>query len=270
MPGKKLLRTTIGAAGLLVLLSVPLAAQETPADPLVGIDEHLGETVPLDLTVFNVSGEPILLSEYVDRPTILALVYYRCPDICSPLLMGLADAVEKMDMEPGEAFRILTVSFSAVEDSMDAHHTREHIKKMYGGEWPEQDWVFTTADSSTIATLTGAVGFGYRRVGVDQYTHAAALTVLSPGGRIARYLYGITYLPFDLKMALTEAAEGRVGPTINRVLLFCFSYDPEGQTYVFNILKVTGTLITFFALVFIAWLVVSARRSRKAQEISPT
>ena len=266
MPAKKPSCLLPFALLALLLSAGDLAAQSQSVDLEVGIDEKLGEFVPLDLTVFDETGEAVLLSEFVDRPTILALVYYRCPDICSPLLMGLADAVEKMGQTPGEDFRILTVSFSPVETGDDARHSLEHIQKMYSAPWPAEGWIFTTTDSSTIATLTDAVGFRYKQVGVDQFTHAGAITVLSPQGQVARYLYGITYLPFDIKMALTEAAEGRVGPTINRVLLFCFSYDPEGQTYVFNMLKVTGTLITLFALFFVAWLVISARRSRRTQE----
>lgn len=254
----------------LVLVSVMassavLALQDPPPPSEVGVDEKLGDYVPLDVTVTDAEGRSFLISEFVDRPTILTLVYYRCPDICTPLLMGLSDVIERMEDRPGEGYRVLTVSFNPDETPMDAMHSRDHMKMMLDGPWPEQDWVYTVADSAVIAALTEAVGFGYKRVG-DDFTHPAVITVLSPEGRIARYLYGLTFLPFDVKMALIEAAEGRTGPTVNRVLLYCFSYDPDGQTYVFNILKVTGTLIMVMAVALFVFLMILGRRRKAAAE----
>ncbi len=259
-------RLALGAFVISAFLSVPhFVASQTGAME-VGIDEKLGDIVPLDLTVVDENGTSIQLSDFIDRPTILALVYYRCPDICSPLLMGLSDAIGKMSLTAGEDYKILTVSFNPNEGPDDAKHSRSHLQRMFRGEWPSADWIFTTADSATAEALTDAVGFQYAEVGEDQFNHAGALTILSAEGQVARYLYGISFLPFDLKMALVEAGEGRVGPTINRVLLYCFSYDAEGQTYVFNLLKVVGSLILFFALCFVAWLVISGRRSQKVAE----
>jgi len=215
--------------------------------------------------VTDADGRRLLLSDLVDRPTLLALVYYRCPDICTPLLMGLSDVVERMEQPPGEGYRILAVSFNPEETPMDAYHSREHLKKMHRGEWPAADWIYTVADSAAIAALTGAVGFHYQRVGSD-FTHPAVVTVLAPGGKIARYLYGLTFLPFDIKMALLEASEGRSGPSLNRVLLFCYSYDPEGRTYVFDILKVAGTLILVMAAGLFVFLLILGRRRKAAAE----
>ena len=249
-----------------LLLFAPFFVTAQSGAMEVGIDEKLGDMVSLDLTVYDHEGNAIRLADFVDRPTVLALVYYRCPDICSPLLMGLSDAIEKMTLEPGEDYKVLTVSFNPNEGPEDAHHSMMHLQGMFHGEWPGASWAFTTADSVTAATLTDAVGFKYAQVGTDQFNHAGALTILSVEGQVARYLYGITFLPFDLKMALVEAAAGKVGPTINRVLLYCFSYDSEGQTYVFNFLRVVGSMILFFALIFVTWLVISGRRSRKLQD----
>jgi protein SCO1/2 len=258
----------LGATLMLILASfaIPSVARAQTGAMEVGIDEKLGDLISLDLTVVNHGGDTIRLADFVDRPTVLALVYYRCPDICSPLLMGLSDAISKMSLESGEDYKILTVSFNPDEGPEDAHHSMMHLQGMYHGEWPGDSWAFTTADSATAAALTDAVGFRYAKVGADQYNHAGALTVLSAEGQVARYLYGITFLPFDLKMALVEAAAGKVGPTINRVLLYCFSYDSEGQTYVFNFLRVVGSVIMFFAVILVAWLVISSRRSHKLQE----
>jgi protein SCO1/2 len=250
----------------LASLALPSLASPQSGAMEVGIDEKLGDIIPLDLTVLDHEGNSILLADFIDRPTVLALVYYRCPDICSPLLMGLSDAISKMSLDAGDDYKILTVSFSHEEGPEDAHHSMMHLQGMYHGEWPGESWAFTTADSATAAAITDAVGFRYAKVGADQYNHAGALTVLSSEGQVARYLYGITFLPFDLKMALVEAAAGKVGPTINRVLLYCFSYDTEGGTYVFNFLRVVGSLIMFFAAVLVAWLVISSRKSRRLQE----
>ena len=260
------LRLSVSLLLPLACLALPGVASAQTGAMEVGIDEKLGDIIPLDLTVMDHERNSIRLADFVDRPTVLALVYYRCPDICSPLLMGLSDAISKMTLESGQDYKILTVSFNPDEGPEDAHHSMMHLQGMYHGEWPGASWAFTTADSMTAAALTDAVGFRYAKVGADQYNHAGALTVLSAGGQVARYLYGITFLPFDMKMALVEAAAGKVGPTINRVLLYCFSYDSEGQTYVFNFLKVVGSVIMFFAVILVLWLVISSRKSRKLQE----
>jgi len=259
---KKISATALSIA----LLCLPSIAVAQSGAMEVGIDEKLGDVIPLDLTVYDHEGSAIRLGDFIDRPTVLALVYYRCPDICSPLLMGVSDVIGKMSLDIGTDYKVLTVSFAHEEGPEDAHHSMMHLQRMHNGEWPGANWAFTVADSATATALTDAVGFKYARVGTDQYNHAGALTVLAADGTVARYLYGITFLPFDLKMALVEAADGRVGPTINRVLLYCFSYDPEGETYVFNLLKVTGSLVMLFALVFVAWLVISGRRAKKLQE----
>ena len=262
LPLRYLLCVTIP---LIVLLSAtrPVSAQSTGVE--VGVDEKLGEFIPLDVVVTDADGKQFMLAEYIDRPTILALAYYRCPDICTPLMMGLTNVLQRLDLTAGEDFRVLTIGFDPRETTMDAMHSRDHMMGMFRSPLPDDTWRFTVTDSASIALLTDAVGFRYIRRGQD-FDHPALLTVVTSEGKIARYLYGITFLPFDLKLAITEAAGGRVGATLNRILLFCFSYDPDGQTYVFNILKVTGTLFMLFAILFVAWLVISGKRSRSKDE----
>ncbi len=250
------------ASALGVLLAAAAEAQDKP-DPLaIGVDEHLGQTLPLDLTFYNEQGEPVRLAEMIDRPTVLSPVYFRCASICTPLLTGLVDVLERMELEPHADYNILTISFDETDTPDLAARKRMNFLKSFHEPFPEAAWRFMTGDSAAIATLTDAVGFRYERQGRD-FLHPGLLTVLTPEGKIARYLYGITFLPFDLKLAILEAAQGRSGPTINRVLLYCFSYDPDGQKYVFNLLKVVGTVVMFFAAGFVAWLVITTRRSRK-------
>ncbi|MFC1529774.1 SCO family protein [Gemmatimonadota bacterium] len=250
---------------LLFLLATPASGLAQSTDTEVGVDEHLGEYIPLDITVTAANGDQFTLGDFIDRPTVLILAYYRCPDICTPLMRGMVDVLQRMDLMPGEDFKVITVGFDPRETTMDALHSHDHMMGMFRTELPENTWRFTVTDSASIDRLTDAVGFRYVRRGED-FDHPALLTMLSEEGMIARYLYGITFLPFDLKLAVSEAAQGKVGATLNRILLYCFSYDPEGQTYVFNILKVTGTLIMFFAVIFVLWLVLSGRRRRGGEE----
>jgi len=248
--------------GAFLVIAVSAAAQTPGGVPSVDVDEHLSETIPLDLRFLDETGQPVLLSELFDRPVVLSLVYYRCPGICSPLMSGLVDVIEKMELEPGVDYRVLTISFDETETPDLAARKKINYMKAFHTPIPEDAWRFMTGDSASIARITEAVGFRYERQGKD-FVHPGVITVLSPNGRIARYLHGITFLPFDLKMAVLEASEERWGPTVNRVLLYCFSYDPDGNRYVFNILKVTGTVIMFFACVFVVFLIVTTRRSRK-------
>ncbi|MBD3335812.1 MAG: SCO family protein [Candidatus Eisenbacteria bacterium] len=247
---------------LLVLTAGALAQDGELTE--VGIDEHLGQHVPLDLTFQDEDGRTVRLGDLLDKPTILTLVYYRCPGICTPLLSGVVDVLEKVDLEPGKDYQVLTISFDPTEGPDLAERKKMNFMKAFHEPFPEDAWRFMTGDSAAVAAITDAIGFRYKPQGKD-FLHPGVLTVLSDQGKIARYLYGITFLPFDVKMALMEAAEGRTGPTVRRVLLYCFSYDPEGKTYVFNILKVVGTLMMVFAALFVAWLVITTRRARRRE-----
>ncbi len=254
------------AAGFAVLSSGFSAggfAQESGAAVDIGIEEKLGNHVPLSLILRDETGVETTLGELIDRPTILSLVYYRCPGICSPLMSGIAEVLSKLDLDPTKDFLVLTVSFDPTESSDLARDKKVNYLKAIGStDFPAEGWRFLTGDSTSIATLTDAVGFRYRKEGKD-FLHTASLIVLSPEGKVARYVNGITFLPFEIKMALLEASQGRTGPTISKVLLYCFSYDPEGRRYVFNILKVSGTVILFFAGVFISFLIFGGRKKVK-------
>lgn len=238
-----------------------------PATELeIGIDEKLGNFVPLDLQFINEEGELKTLKELIDKPTILSLVYYNCPGICSPMLSGEVDVLDIMDMEPGKDYRALTISFNPAEGpELAKDKKRNYFKAFRRRTFPEDAWVWMSGDSINITKLTNAVGFRYTKVGTE-YAHAGALIVLSPEGKVARYLRGILFQPFDLKMAITEAAEGRVGPTISKLLLYCFSYDPEGRKYVFNITKVAATIFLVSLVVFVVWLTVKGNvKSKKVR-----
>lgn len=219
----------------------------------IGIDERLGDFVPAGLGFLDARGDSVYLEEFFDKPVVLTLVYYHCPTICKPLLSGVSEVVGKAPLVPGEDYHLLTVSF----DEFDSPRTATPIRKDFVASLDRkpgaESWRFLTADSTTIARLTGAVGFRFSRREKD-FAHGTSLIVLSPGGKIVRYLYGLRFMPFDLRMAVTEANKGNVAPSIARVLRFCFSYDPEGRKYVFNATRVAGTGILLLAFGWVFYI----------------
>lgn len=239
---------------LAVVLTYPVSAQEEEPKE-IGIDEKLGEMIPMDMTFYDEYGKTVTLGELIDgKPTIISIVYYRCPGLCSPLLVGLADVVDKVDLEPGQDFNVLTFSMDPREDHILAAEKKKNYLHSITRELPETSWRFLTGDSMNANRITEVVGWNYEKQGED-FMHGASIVVVSPEGKIARYLYGTQYLAFDLKMALIEASEGKVGPTISKLMQICFSYDPEGRGYVLDVTRVSGGIIIFligvFAVIFL-------------------
>ncbi len=228
----------------------------------IGIDEKLGQFVPLDLTVRDENGNAVGLRQLIHVPVILAPVYLHCPNVCSLLLQNLADTLDKLSAEPGKDYMILTVSFDEAEKPTLARQKKQTYLKMIQKPFPEAAWRFLTGDKENIGKLTDAIGFHFKRVGED-FEHPVSLIILAPNGKIVRYMYGADPLPFDLKLALVEASQGRIGPTIAKVVRFCFSYDPKANKLVFNMLKVTGTVTLLFALSFILFLILKGKRPHK-------
>jgi len=248
----------------LVAVASGLAHAEAPAEspPGVGIDEKLGQTIPLDLKLIDEQGERIALRELIDRPTILTLNYFRCTGLCTPLLNGVADVLKHTDQIPGKDFRVVTVSFDPRDDAELAAAKKENYVKQFGPSFPASAWRFLTGDPISTKQLADSVGFSFIKHGED-YIHPGAIMVLSPAGRVTRYLYGVTFLPFDVKMAVTEAAQGQARPTIARFLSFCYSYDPAGHRYFFNITRVAAAFTLVLAAGFgIATALRRKRRSR--------
>jgi protein SCO1/2 len=255
---------------LFVVLSLfvyPGYSQETsPTAGDVGIDEKLGETVPMDMLFFDEYGKAITLGELIGgKPTIISIVYYRCPGICSPLLTGLTDVVNKVDLEPGDDFNVLTISMDHTED----YHLAAEKKKNYIASMDRtmdfNDWRFLTADSVNAKRVTDVIGWRYQPQGKD-FMHGAALTVVSPEGKIVRYLFGTEYNVFDLKMAILEASEGRVGTSIAKVLQICFSYDPDGRKYTLNITRISGGIVIFLIGIFAVVFLVKKKKTVQTNE----
>lgn len=227
----------------------------------IGVVEHLDEYIPEELTVIDTEGNPRKLKSLIDKPTVLMWVYYRCPGICSPLMTSVAEVIGKSDLVLGKDYQVITISFDAREGSDLAIKKRENYLNLIGKEVDESGWQFYTADSANVVLGTEATGFRYKKAGND-FMHSATLIMLSPDGKITRYLLGTYFLPFEFKMALIEASQGKSGPTIYKVLQFCYTYDPAGQQYVLNVTKVAGTVILFIALVVFLILVFKPRKKQ--------
>lgn len=255
----------------LLIAVLPLAdAAAVYAEPdlpvEVGLNEHLGDTVPGDLRFVSETGDTVALADLIDRPTIVTLVYYTCPSICRPLLTevaGMLAKLEAVDMQPNRDYRVVTISFDQFDSPAGSTRLKDEYYRQLPGSFPRDAWTFLTADSVTIARFTQAVGFGFKRNANDpDFAHPTSLIVLSPEGKITRYLVGAEYLPLDIKLALIEAREGRVGATIVKFYKFCFSYDPSGEKFVLNVTRVVG-LSTLVGIAAIVVFVTASGRRRK-------
>ena len=256
---QKLILLYLGLTGFLFLTFQPVKAQDKEGDE-VGITECLGSSIPLQLTFNNEQGQPVQLKELINKPTILALIYFDCPGICPMLLSGISDVIEKSDMTLGKDFRIVTVSFNENDKPAQAIEKKQNFLRKKSLPYAK-DWIYLTGDSAAIHTLTNSVGYHFKRAGND-FIHPVAIIILSPEGKITRYLYGTTFLPFDLRMAIVEAQKGQARPTINRVLEYCFSYDPEGRKYTLQVTKISATIIIFISLILLIFLIIRSGRKK--------
>jgi len=249
--------------GLATMTAARLAHAAATADPPldVGVDEKLGQRVPLDLMLVDEQGERVALRALVNKPTILTLNYFRCTGLCTPLLNGVAEMLGRIDLVAGKDFQVLTVSFDPRDDAELAAAKKENYVKQLGPRFDKNGWRFLTGDPVSTQRLADSVGFRFAKRGED-YVHAGAIMVLSPEGKISRYLYGVTFLPFDVKMAVTEAGAGRTGPTIARFLRFCYSYDPSGHRYYLDITRVSAGFVILLAAGFGIAVAATHRRRR--------
>lgn len=217
----------------------PAVPQDTDG---IGIFENLNGQIPLDLTFTDDHGQEVALRDYFDgdRPVLLTLVYYTCPGICNALLNGLTYTLADMEWTAGDQFEIVTVSIDPTEGSDLASAKKGTYLSVYKRPAAADGWHFLVGEPPAIEALADAVGFGYRyeeRTGL--YTHAATLMVCTPDGRLSRYINDVVFEPQTVQLALTEAAEGTIGSTVDRFLLtWCYTYDPSTGKYVVAARKV--------------------------------
>ena len=249
---------------LLSLTGTTLA--QVDKSPDVGIVEHLGSTIPLDLKFVNEKFETVTLKQLINKPTILSFVYFDCPGLCSPLLEGLGSVIQKSDLKLGKDYQVITISFNYRDTPEKAKEKKKRFTERYA-KGNSDGWIFLTTDSATIFNITHSTGFITKAVGLD-FVHPSAIIAVSPQGMITRYLYGITFLPIDFKMAVYEANKEQPRPTIQKVLLLCFSYDQDNKRFALDITKVTGMIIIFLILVFVIVYLIKPKKRIKQQNLT--
>jgi protein SCO1/2 len=227
----------------------------------IGIVEKLGDTIPLNLTFNNENNESVTLRQLIDMPTILMFVYFDCPNLCSPLMDGVADVISKLDMTLGKDYKVITISFNTSDTPEKAKEKKVNFVQKISKE-NQKYWMYLTGTQENINAITAAAGYKYKSQGLD-FAHPSAIMVLSPAGKITRYLYGLTYLPFDLKMAIIEAQKGIARPTISKVLEYCFAYNPGSKTYTLQVTRIVGGFTVFFAIIGLIILIFRGRRKTK-------
>jgi len=224
----------------------------------IGIVEKLGDTLPLDLKFYNEKNDTVTLGSMITKPTILSFVYFDCPGLCSPLLDGIADVVSRMDMSLGKDFNIITISFNTKDTPEKARQKKlNFVQKIQ--EKDRANWFYLTGELGNIQKITEAAGFRYKPTGLD-FAHPSTIIMISPQGKITRYLYGITFLPFDVKMAVVESQKGLVRPTSNKLLEYCFAYDTKSKAYTLQFTRLIGSFILVIGLFFVGWLLITAKR----------
>ncbi len=233
----------------------------------VGIDQRLDEQIPLDLRFRDESGREVALSEYFakGKPVVLTLVYYECPMLCNQVLNGAVGAFQGLAFTVGKEYEVVTVSFDEREGPELAARKKETYLRRYRREGAEAGWHFLTGDKASVEALSRAVGFRYVwDEESKQFAHASALMVATPSGRLSHYLYGIDFAPKDLRFALVEASEGKVGSPVDALLLYCYHYDPVAGRFapVMGVLRVAGVLTVFGVVALLLYL---RRRTRAAE-----
>jgi protein SCO1 len=230
----------------------------------VGIDQKLNAQLPLELQFKDESGQSVRLGQYfVKKPVVLALVYYECPMLCDMVLNGLIHSMEKMTLNLGRDFEIVTVSFNPHETwALAAAKKTSYLEKL-NRPGAEQNWHFLTGDETAIKQIADSVGFRYAYdPKTNQFAHASGIMVITPEGKVSRYFYGIQYEPRDLRLGLVEASDHKIGSPADELLLFCFHYDPTTGKYGFVIMNVIRTLGSATVVALGALLFVLIRKDR--------
>jgi protein SCO1/2 len=252
-------------------------ANQTPAELQdVGIEEHLDARLPLDLEFVDEAGNPVRIGQYLDgvKPLILTLNYYKCPMLCGLQLNGLVEGLTRVAWSIGDEFEMVTVSINPLETPELATQKKQNFMKWYDRPAAGSGWHFLTGRQENIERLAETVGFGYvYDEESEQYAHAAAIFVCAPDGRVARYLYGIEYPPKDLRLALLESSEGRIGSTLDQLIMYCYHYDPSNRRYApvaMNIMRLGGGATALVLGLFLGSFWIRDVRRKKGKRNQPT
>ncbi len=252
------------------LLGAPTAApgqissQELLAD--VGIDQRLGHSLPLDARFRDSSGREVRLGDYFgERPVVVAYVYYECPMLCGLILNGLLRSLRAMDFTAGEEFDVVCIGIDPEETPELARANEDRLIEEYGREAGRRGWHLLTGDADAIERATRAGGFRYvYDEASDEYAHASAILVVTPQGELSHYFYGVEYSTKDVRRALVDAGEGRVGSLVDQILMFCYHYDPTTGRYgvaIMRFLRVGGVLTVVGIVSLVAFFLHRERRA---------
>jgi protein SCO1/2 len=247
----------------------PLVATQVPNQLKdVGIKENLGTALDLNLPFVNDQGQSVVLAQYFGgkKPVIISPIYYSCPGLCNFHLNGLVDGLKGLDWTVGNQFDVIAVSFDAKETSDLAKNKKDNYMKVYGRPGSESGWHFLTGNSETVKALTDSLGFKFKwSEEMKEWSHASAAIIISPEGKISRYLPGIVFEPKTLKIALNEGSQGKVGNLIDSLILYCFQYNPHKSEYTLVAFQIMKVAALFTVLVFMFWMVPVWIRSIKAE-----
>ena len=235
----------------------------------IGFDQNVDQLLPLDIPFADERGRVAPLGSYFGaRPVVLVFVYYECPMLCTTVLNALASSLNVMSLEPGKDFEVVTISFDPRETPALAAAKKEAYLQRYKHPGAAAGWHFLTGPQSSIDRATKAAGFRFVwDDGLKQFAHPTGIIVLTPEGRIARYLFGIDYGPRDLRLALVDASAGKVGSAVDAFLLYCYHYDPMTGRYgvaIMRAIRIAGSATVISLGVFIGIMV---RRERRAQRV---
>ena len=235
----------------------------------VGYDQKLGGQVPLGLGFRDSEGRAVRLNDYFGRkPVLLVLAYYHCPMLCDMVLTGVTGSLKTMNLNPGKDFDVVVVSIDPNESATQAAAKRAETLSRFGrprSDTTDAGWHFLTGPQPSIEALAASVGFRYvydaRR---NEFSHAAGIVILTPEGRISRYLYGIEYAPRDVRLALVESADHKIGSLVDQALLYCFHYDPAIGRYSAMTMRIVriGAALTLLGVV----LMITLLRRRSPEQ----
>jgi protein SCO1 len=230
----------------------------------IGFDQNLDQPVPLDTTFRDERGATVRLGDYFGkRPVVLLFAYYDCPMLCTQVINGLSTALGVLSLQPGKDFEIVTVSFNPADTPASAAAKKKVYLERYPRDGAAGSWHFLTGDRPSIDRLTKAAGFRYAwDADTKQFAHPSGVIVLTPDGRLARYLFGIEYGPRDLRYAIVEASDGKVGNVTDSLLLYCYHYDPMTGRYGLVVMRALRLAGATTVLALGAFIVIMVRREK--------
>lgn len=252
----------------LLLTGVTLQARTTDQKEIiekVGYTQNLGDTLPLDSRFLDQDGKEVALRDYFGhQPVLLNFVYFECPSLCTEVLNGLLRTLRGMKLSAGKDFTVLTISIDPREGPALATKKRQLYLERYKREGAEKGWHFLTGTEPNIKAVTKAAGFSYEYdKEIDQYAHASGIVIVTPEGRIARYYFGVEYPTRETRLSLIEASDGKIGSLTDKILLYCYRYDPATGRYGVFIMRVLRIASTCTALGLAFAIFFMLRREEK-------